>query len=151
LTKSEAIRYFPINGSHGTARVERAVNLAAGLLVPLNFKSAGGARRGVVVSWEADQSLHQMMEKAMRALVDVTSPCHRTCASCDYTSNLPTSFNARQLVRIGGFEIIWTSNLLDHLLLQDGEEGLRLHIFHQVKVLEGHLKFSKYVLLMNAL
>jgi hypothetical protein len=151
LTKSEAIQSFPTRGCHDTARVERAVNLAAGLLVPLNFKSAGGARRGAVVLWEAGQTLHQMVEKEMRDLVNITNSFHSTCTSCDSTWNFQTSFNARQLVRIAGFEIIWTSNLLDHLLLQDGDESLKLHIFHQVKILESHLKFSKYVLLMNTL
>lgn len=51
-TKSEAARAFYLStGCTDEDRVTRAITLAAGLLVPLNFKSAGGARRGELVSW----------------------------------------------------------------------------------------------------
>jgi len=47
---------------------------------------------------------------------------------------------------VAGFDIIWTSNLLDHLLVQDEDEKLKVHVFHHVKVLENHLTIKKSVL-----
>jgi len=42
-----------------------------------------------------------------------------------------------------GFNIIWTNNLLDHLLVLDDEVGVTAYIFHQVKVLELHQNLPK--------
>ncbi|MCJ1273765.1 hypothetical protein MMC21_001558 [Puttea exsequens] len=46
---------------------------------------------------------------------------------------LPQSFTAAHLEQIGGIEVIWTSNLADHLLLKD--DDTKLMLFHQVSAL----------------
>lgn len=46
------------------------------------------------------------------------------------------SFSAHKLAHIAGFEIVWTSNLLDHLRLDDANEKIRVHIFHQTRLLD---------------
>ncbi|RYP61195.1 hypothetical protein DL771_010201 [Monosporascus sp. 5C6A] len=47
---------------------------------------------------------------------------------------LDKNFIARNIVRIGGVQIIWTDNLLDHLRLTDDDK--RVHIFHHASFLE---------------
>ncbi|KAF8862092.1 hypothetical protein BDZ45DRAFT_586101 [Acephala macrosclerotiorum] len=54
--------------------------------------------------------------------------------------SFPRSFHARQFERIAGFEIVWTSNLADHLLVLDMDEKVKLHVFHQVRMLKHHLQ-----------
>lgn len=49
---------------------------------------------------------------------------------------LPQTFTAAHLEQIGGIEVIWTSNLADHLLLKD--DDTKLMLFHQVSVLHLH-------------
>lgn len=49
---------------------------------------------------------------------------------------LPQSFTAAHLEQIGGIEVIWTSNLADHLLLKD--DDTKLMLFHQVSILSLH-------------
>lgn len=49
---------------------------------------------------------------------------------------LPRQFNALQLVRIAGVKVAWTSNLVDHLLLQ--EDDTKVYIFHHATFLRYH-------------
>jgi len=49
---------------------------------------------------------------------------------------LPQSFTAAHLEQIGGIEVIWTSNLADHLFLKD--DDTKLMLFHQVSILSLH-------------
>ena len=45
--------------------------------------------------------------------------------------------NLYTLDRIGGFDIIWTNNLADHLYL-DEDVGSTIHLYHHASVLESH-------------
>ena len=147
-TKLEAARAFCLStGCTDADRVAKAITLAAGLLVPLNFKSVGGARRGEVVSWEDGDSLSQTLEKRIISMVNESMTSYNGCTFCDSIWTFSKTFNARKLSRVTGFEIIWTSNLLDHLLVQDDDEKVKIHIFHHVKVLENHLTFEKLVIM----
>ncbi|KUJ21226.1 uncharacterized protein LY89DRAFT_770466 [Mollisia scopiformis] len=146
-TKSEAQDFFRSASNNNDAqRIERAVILAAGLLVPLNFKAGGGARRGATVSWENNDTLSQMAEKEFAARLQTSSAARTKCPSCNRVTKFPRSFNARQLTRIAGFEIIWTNNLLDHLLLEDDDGTLKVYIFHQAKILEHHLSLANTII-----
>jgi hypothetical protein len=146
-TKLEAAQFFQRStGCTDAGRIDRAINLASGFLVPLNFKSVGGARRGAVVSWENDDCLAQTVTKGVMMMANGSLASQNSCASCNSVWAFSKSFNARQLTRLAGFDIIWTSNLLDHLLIQDEDEKLKVHVFHHVKVLENHLTIKKSVL-----
>lgn len=146
-TKLEVARAFSLSTRcTDVDRVDRAITLAAGLLVPLNFKSVGGARRGEVVSWEDDDSLSQTLAKRITAMTKESTISCNSCTLCDSSWTFSGTFNARQLARVTGFEVIWTSNLLDHLLVQDDHENFKIHIFHHVKILENHLTFEKLVI-----
>jgi hypothetical protein len=147
-TKLEAARAFYLfTGCTDADRVARAITLAAGLLVPLNFKSVGGARRGEVVSWEDGDSISKTLGKRVTTMMNELMMSHKSCTSCNSFCRFSKIFNARQLARVTGFEIIWTSNLLDHLLVQDDDEKVKIHIFHHVKILENHLTFEKLVIM----
>ncbi len=52
----------------------------------------------------------------------------------------PKVFNAANLERIAGIEIVWTSNLADHLCLK--EDDTKVMLYHQASFLELH-KASK--------
>jgi hypothetical protein len=152
-SKKQATQVFQQStGCESVSQLERAVNLAAGLLVPLNFKSVGGARRGVVVAWEDDDNLGQTVAKTVAKVLEKEANASTTtqsnCTAChskahSKATRFPRNFSARQLSRIAGFEIIWTSNLMDHLRLQDDEDELKLYIFHQVKILDLHSALTK--------
>lgn len=54
----------------------------------------------------------------------------------DEIVKLPRIFNARNLVKIAGIQICWTSNLADHLLMTDDET--KVTIFHHGSFLKLH-------------
>lgn len=149
-TKLESARAFYLStGCTDADRVARAITLAAGFLVPLNFKSVCGARRGEVVSWEDGDSLSQILAKRVTTMTNESMTSYNSCTLCNSIWTFSRTFNARQLTRVTGFKIIWTSNLLDHLLVQDDDEKLKIHIFHHVKILENHLTFEKLVIMAD--
>lgn len=49
---------------------------------------------------------------------------------------LPRQFNALQLMKIAGVKVAWTTNLVDHLLLQ--EDDTKVYIFHHASFLRCH-------------
>jgi hypothetical protein len=59
---------------------------------------------------------------------------------------LPQSFIARNLERQAMFEIVWTSNLADHLLLRNIGGKMHLHIFHHAAFLTRYLETDWQVL-----
>jgi len=52
------------------------------------------------------------------------------------------SMNAVNLHQIGGFEIIWTDNLADHLLLNEDLETIS--IYHHISILQAHKNAQVY-------
>ena len=51
------------------------------------------------------------------------------------TAKLEKSFNARNLERVSGMQIVWTSNLVDHLRVLDDDKGVA--IFHHASFLKS--------------
>jgi hypothetical protein len=64
------------------------------------------------------------------------TPCNRS--KLGLTS--PKRFNAKDFEYSAGFEIIWTSDLADHLLVLDMDDQIKVHIFHHLRVLHQHLQ-----------
>ena len=79
---------------------------------------------GTSLEWPEDQSLD-----------DVIKGCFQTADLGPKVSQWRTSLNASSIERIGGFEIIWTDNLADHLYLS--EENDTISVYHHVQVLHG--------------
>lgn len=55
---------------------------------------------------------------------------------------LDTTFNARNLERIAGIQILWTDNLAEHLRLVD--EDRKVCIFHQISFLKWQDRYSNH-------
>jgi hypothetical protein len=145
-SKEEAAQSFSISTGHTDVDfVARAITLAAGLLVPLNFKPVGGAHCGELVSWEDGDSLSQTLAKGVTTMANGSRSLHDSCMLCTSTWTFSRIFNARQLAYLTGFEVIWTSNLLDHLLVQDDDEKTKVHIFHHARILEHHSRMEQSV------
>jgi hypothetical protein len=79
------------------AEAERAVNLAASLLLPLSFRGAGGFRRGETVNWATMETLEHVINSKTAALLSDTeialkSP-QSSCKNCNPSLRFPKSFN----------------------------------------------------------
>ncbi|OCK87675.1 uncharacterized protein K441DRAFT_593237 [Cenococcum geophilum 1.58] len=81
------------------------------------------------------------------SLRDFLRDYFKKTTSGDYV-RLERIFNARNLRRIAGIDIEWTSNIADHLLLIDGDT--RVAIFHHAEFLKHQME-SKTPLLPNGL
>jgi hypothetical protein len=56
---------------------------------------------------------------------------------------LEKAFNARNLERIAGIQVLWTDNLADHLSLRD--DDTRVAIFHHASFLEYHKNWYTHI------
>ena len=70
------------------------------------------------------------------SLIDLSRQCFPLVPECQDMVKLPQTFTAAHLEKIGGIQVIWTSNLADHLLLK--EDDTKLMLFHQVSILKLH-------------
>lgn len=141
--------------SYPEAWKERCLRLAAGLLLPLNFEGSGGRRLGHSMRWHTNEPLFDAVKDYFQATLIGTQRIRSSkCTSCGNApikgsgeeppcSNslqtdvvFPNGFSAQMLAYVTGFEIMWTSNLLDHLRIDDANEKLQIHIFHQTRVLD---------------
>lgn len=77
------------------------------------------------IFWEDKESLGEVIRKYLPSKSE----------SQDMVK-LPQTFTAAHLEQIGGIEVIWTSDLADHLLLKD--DDTKLMLFHQVSILQLH-------------
>jgi hypothetical protein len=82
----------------------------------------GPVQRQIV--WKDDDSLRSLLELEFTPHLEVKD-----------NVKLERLFTARNMERIAGFEIIWTSNLADHLRLFD--DDTRVAIFHQACFLKN--------------
>lgn len=78
--------------------------------------------------WTDGQSLDTFIEACF-------PPCEYTTARL---SQWPYCLNAYNLERVGGFVIVWTDDLADHLYLN--EDLGHIHVYHHVQVLRGLLR-----------
>lgn len=85
--------------------------------------------------WMEDQSLDDFIDS-----------CFPTSEWGPRLSQWPFSLNAYNLERVGGFEIVWTDHLADHLYLN--EDLGTISVYHHVQVLRGlgHAKSSNQAL-----
>ncbi|KAH7400239.1 hypothetical protein BKA64DRAFT_671429 [Cadophora sp. MPI-SDFR-AT-0126] len=140
ITRDEIALLLPTVPGSGCLHQERALNLAAGLLVPLNFRGIGGARPGKLIVWNSNETLKQLVAAEIQlwsgssGAITTSTPC-TTCIS---STSFSTRFSAWHLKYLAGFEIIWTNELSDHLRMSVDEADISVHIFHQVKILELH-------------
>ena len=77
------------------------------------------------IHWEDDSTLTHLVRQ-----------CFPLVPESQDIVKLPQTFTAAHLEKIGGIQVIWTSNLADHLLLK--EDDTKLMLFHQVSILRLH-------------
>ncbi len=70
------------------------------------------------------------------ALTDSIGEAFRVSSSCTDIVKFPKSFNAASVERVAGIKICWTSNLADHLSMED--DDTKVMMFHQMSFLELH-------------
>ncbi|KAL1961549.1 hypothetical protein VTN77DRAFT_1611 [Rasamsonia byssochlamydoides] len=121
-------QYVPCNGSDGVSNDlemrDGSINLAARLLLMMNF-----GRYRYAISGRKEL---QWTEGSMRQFLEGHFGTPPTPGNKDV--KLEKAFNARNLNRIAGLEIVATSNLADHLRLINDDRAVE--IFHHVSFLE---------------
>lgn len=88
-------------------------------------KFAGDISYDEPIYWEDDSNLPHLVRQ-----------CFPLVPESQDIVKLPQTFTAAHLEKIGGIQVIWTSNLADHLLLK--EDDTKLMLFHQVSILRLH-------------
>lgn len=129
--KRELLDYF--GNDDGAEMKFCALEFAVRLWLMLNIEVSPPMRQPLAViisqrtkvAWSEDQSLAALLASSF----PLNSP------SAIRKLRWPFIFNAHNLDRIGGFRILWTDDLQDHLLLNEDEKSLL--IFHHVSVLQA--------------
>ena len=116
--------------------VKNAIDLAICLWLMLNTATPGLRNfpgRSYLV-WEENESLDDLVKRSL----PVTQPI-------SISSRWPQSLTLYNLERIGGFEIVWTDHLADHLFLD--EDLGTIKVYHHAYVLQCHQSgnIAKYV------
>lgn len=130
--------FTPKSGSFAS----NLVDLAAGLWLMLSIsKYPGDISYDEPIVWGDYERLAEEPFESDKGLINRCFPHHYN--SIDVVK-LPQAFTAAHLEQIGGIEVIWTSNLADHLLLKD--DDTKLMLFHQVSILQLHQKSATSLL-----
>ena len=121
--------------AHSQSLARTLVDLAAGIWLMLSIsKYPGDISYDEPVIWKDYETLGTGQSQP-QGLIFKNFSYHYN--STDLVK-LPQTFTAAHLEQIGGIEVIWTSNLADHLLLKD--DDTKLMIFHQASILQLHKK-----------
>lgn len=106
-------------------QVDDSINLAAQLLLMLNFASPRYAISGTIqVLWTTDGAISTSIEDHFYSPPKLGDVC----------VNLDSSFTGYNIEKVAGIEIVWTDNLADHLRLIEGDT--KVAIFHHATFLE---------------
>ena len=105
--------------------INASIDLAARLWLTLSIGSLQrSVTPGSTISWSHG--------KLADTVIDVLSPKYKLSDSVKF----PKAFNAANLEKIAGIEVVWTSNLADHLCLK--EDDTKVMLYHQASFLEFH-------------
>ena len=116
--------------------VKNAIDLAICLWLMLNTTTPGLRNfpgRSYLV-WQETESLDDFIERSLPGTQPIS-----------VSSRWPQSLTLFNLERIGGFEIVWTDHLADHLFLD--EDLGTIKVYHHAYVLQCHRSgnSAKYV------
>lgn len=113
--------------------VDRAIDLAASLLLMIDFGSI-----------EYGFSGRQQLEWSTEPLKDCVSSYFESTSVLGHEGvKLQRVFNALNLDRIAGVEIVPTTNLLDHLRLTD--DDTKLYVFHHASFLKRQSQMYVFI------
>lgn len=105
--------------------INASIDLAARLWLTL---SIGSLQRSLTPGSTIDWNHGKLAD----TLIDLLSPNFKLSDSVKF----PKAFNAANLEKIAGIEVVWTSNLADHLCLK--EDDTKVMLYHQASFLELH-------------
>ena len=111
-----------VGGHVGHTLIDLAVDVWSMLSIA---KFPGDISYDEPIDWNDHISLSQLVRE-----------CFRSAPESQDIVKLPQTFTAAHLEKIGGIQVIWTSNLADHLLLK--EDDTKLMLFHQISILKLH-------------
>ncbi len=124
---------------HSQSLARTLVDLAAGLWLMLSISMYPGD-----ISYD-EPIIWRDYEKLKDQEYDLNQGPIKKSFSHHYNSTdsvkLPQAFTLANLQKIAGIQVIWTSNLADHLLLKD--DDTKLMLFHQLSILQLHRKSAK--------
>jgi hypothetical protein len=114
--------------SNNVQRMDNSIELATRLWLMINIRSSTSNVSRSSLIWPESSSLAEVI----RSRFGVIPPSHPM-------SKLTFSrlFNAYNLERIGGFRILWTDNLLDHLALDDDGMSKAVYVYYHVAILRN--------------
>ncbi|TVY85451.1 hypothetical protein LSUE1_G000134 [Lachnellula suecica] len=107
-----------------------SINLATRLLLMMPTDGSVSSRRYVTVSGETKLSLRDGTVK------DTLNEEMKAQIFLEERVKLEKIFNARNLQRIGGIKIRWTTNFADHLRMR--EDDTAVEVFHYASFLQFH-------------
>jgi hypothetical protein len=110
-----------------TTQNPASIDLAARLLLMMEI---GDLEHGFIGQGELDWNIGTLKEFVHRYFTKPDTP------STEYVK-LEKRFNARNLERVAGFNVIWTNNLADHLRMTEDD---RVAIFHHATFLKWQKK-----------
>ncbi len=111
--------------------ITNAIDLAARVLT---MASIGSVQRGIVLG----QSQLVWTEGLLCDLLSKRFDDQTKADTSQSRVRLERAFTARNMERMLGFRIKWTSNLADHLRLKEDGNNFAVNIFHHVAFLEFH-------------
>ena len=108
--------------------IDNAINFAVRVWLMLNV---GAEKVGIYpgktqVEWQDSEGLQQLVHRCF--------PNQASNESCQ-DGRIPYAFNAYNLERIGGLEIVWTDHLPDHLKLN--EDLCTVSLYHHARILKS--------------
>jgi hypothetical protein len=119
-----------VDGEGHNETIDDLINLAVRLLLMLSTGGFLSYGRSITVSGETRLS---WKEGTVQDLVNTQFIPQKTMRE---NVKLERIFNARNLERIAGIEIRWTSNLADHLVMRDDDTAVE--VFHYASFLRFH-------------
>jgi hypothetical protein len=121
LTKTGLISHFDRHYAWG-GRALYAIEVAIRIWLPISIDE-----------WDATQTLEEYVHSTFLKTEDLPA-----------ASSFPLSFNILSLKEIGGFEVVWTECLQDHLSLSVEDTQKELKIFHLSSFLQGYRHSSDW-------
>ncbi len=137
LDLDACMRIFPFVDEEKYNAIDLTIRLWLMINVGVLHPERAGQR--LKIFWAEDKSLEQIL--ATQFNNHPSNPQEK--------SRWPFMLNACNLERLGGFDIVWTDDLSDHLLLDEDDKSIR--IFHHATVLKVQSKTGTNLVLPSDL
>ena len=114
--------------SNDSQKMDNSIELATRLWLMINIRNSTSNMSRSSLIWPESSSLAEVIRSRFG-----TVPPSRPMSKLTFSR----LFNACNLERIGGFRILWTDNLLDHLSLDDDGMNKAVYVYYHVTILQS--------------